>query len=112
MGLQNFGIGYNKLIKKFAEGLKRCSTTFERDMFSSMRSQAYAGERGEASELEFSTLSIAVTSVRSGVDVLAQIIEESMQDVVGDLVEPLEVYQKHYTNDCADSVQKGSAIWA
>ena len=49
-------------------------------------------EKGEASELEFSTLSIAVTSVRSGIDVLATIIEESMQDVTGDLVEPLEMY--------------------
>ena len=47
-------------------------------MFNSMRSQAYAGDKGEASELEFSTLSIAVTSVRSGIDVLATIIEESM----------------------------------
>ena len=112
MGLSNFAVGYNKLIKKFADGLKRCTTTFEKDMFSSMRSAAYAAEKGEASELEFSTLSIAITSVRSGIDVLAQIIEESMQDVVGDLVEPLEVYQKHYTNDCADSIQKGSNIWA
>ena len=92
MGLQNFAISYNKLIKKFAEGLKKCSTNFEKDMFSSMRSSAYAGDKGEASELEFSTLSIAITSVRSGIDVLATIIEESMQDVLGDLVEPLEVY--------------------
>ena len=112
IGLQNFAIGYNKLIKKFSEGLRRCSTNFEKDMFSSMRSQAVSGDKGESSDLEFSTLSIAVTSIRSGVDVLATLIEESMQDVVGDLVEPLEMYQKHYTNDCADSIQKGSTIWA
>ena len=57
-----------------------------------MRSQAVSGDKGESSDLEFSTLSIAVTSIRTGIDVLATLIEESQQDVVGDLVEPLEMY--------------------
>lgn len=42
-----------------------------------MRSQEYLGKRGEASELEFSTLSIAITGVRSGIDVLAKLMDES-----------------------------------
>ena len=33
IGLQNFAIGYNKLIKKFSEGLRKCSSNFEKDMF-------------------------------------------------------------------------------
>ena len=57
-----------------------------------MRSQAVSGDKGESSDLESSTLSIAVTSIRTGIDVLATLIEESQQDVVGDLVEPLEMY--------------------
>lgn len=46
-------------------------------MFNNMRSQEYLGKRGEASELEFSTLSIAITGVRSGIDVLAKLLDES-----------------------------------
>ena len=49
------------------------------------------------SELEFSTLSIAVTSVRSGVTTMAQMMEESTQQLLSDLVEPVEIYNKHYT---------------
>ena len=38
LGLQNFAIGYNKLIKKFAEGLNKYTNEFEKDMFQVMRS--------------------------------------------------------------------------
>ena len=61
LGLQNFAISYNKLVKKFSEGMARATANFERDMFYVMRSWDYMGKRGEASELEFSTLSIAIT---------------------------------------------------
>ena len=68
-------------------------------MFHVMRSPDYVGDRGEVSELEFSTLSIAITGVRSGIDVLARMMEDSAQDVVGDMIEPLETYHKHYSED-------------
>jgi type III secretory pathway component EscR len=31
-----------------------------------------------------------------------------MQEILGSLVEPLDTFQKHYTNDCADSYTKCS----
>ena len=111
LGLQNFAIGYNKLVKKFAEGLSRCSSNFEKDMFNVMRSQDYLGKRGEASELEFSTLSIAITGVRSGIDTLARVMEDAAQDIVGDMIEPLETYHKHYNEDSQDSIAKSIVIW-
>ena len=77
LGLQNFAIGYNKLVKNFAEGLIKYTNDFEKDMFHVMRSSDYVGKRGEASELEFSTLSIAITGVRSGIDVLSRMMEDS-----------------------------------
>ena len=43
LGLQNFAIGYNKLVKKFAEGLNMYTNEFERDMFHVMRSPDYVG---------------------------------------------------------------------
>ena len=108
LGLQNFAIGYNKLVKKFAEGLHKYSSEFERDMFHVMRSADYVGNRGEASELEFSTLSIAITGVRSGIDVLARMMEDSAQDIVGDMIEPLETYHKHYSEDSQESISKSN----
>ncbi len=62
------------------------------------------GKRGDASELEFSTLSIAITGVKSGVDVLARVIEDSSQDIIGDMVEPLETYYKNYNDDSQESI--------
>jgi hypothetical protein len=57
------------------------------------------GKRGDASELEFSTLSIAVTGVKSGIDVLSRVIEDASSDIIGDMVEPLETYYKNYNDD-------------
>jgi len=111
LGLQNFAIGYNRLVKQFAEGLNKYTNEFERDMFHVMRSADYVGTRGEASELEFSTLSIAITGVRSGIDVLARMMEDSVQDIVGDMIEPLETYHKHYTEDSQESISKSNQIW-
>jgi len=33
LGLQNFAVRYNKVVQKFAEGLRKCSNAFEKDMF-------------------------------------------------------------------------------
>ena len=77
LALQNFAINYNKLIKNFSEGLTKYSAQFEKEMFTVMRSSDYMGKRGEASELEFSTLSIAITGVRAGIDVLAKLMEDA-----------------------------------
>ena len=38
LGLQNLAIGYNKLIKQFATGLRKCTSDFEKDMLNLMRS--------------------------------------------------------------------------
>ena len=77
LGLQNFAISYNKIVKKFFEGLSKCTSNFEKDMFNVMRSMDYMGKRGDASDLEFSTLSIAITGIRSGMDVMARLMEDA-----------------------------------
>ena len=106
LGLQNFAISYNKIVKKFAEGLTKCTSNFEKDMFNVMRSMDYMGKRGDASDLEFSTLSIAITGIRSGMDVMARLMEDAAQDIVGDMIEPLETYHKHYSEDSLDCLTK------
>lgn len=68
-------------------------------MFNVMRSQEYMGKRSDASDLEFSTLSIAITGVRSGMDVLCRLLDDASQDIMGDMVEPLETYYKNYNDD-------------
>jgi len=42
--------------------------------------------------MQFTTLSIAVSSIKSGIDSLSSILDEATQMVVGDLVEPLDTY--------------------
>ena len=69
------------------------------------------GKRGDASELEFSTLSIAVTGVKYGIDVLSRVIEDASSDIIGDMVEPLETYYKNYSDDSQESIQKSLQIW-
>ena len=96
LGLQTFASGYKTLVKQFADGLTKCALNFEKDMFNVMRSQDYSGKRSDSSDLEFSTLSIAITGVRSGVDILARLMDDAALDIVGDLVEPLDTYYKHY----------------
>ena len=77
-----------------------------------MRSQDYAGKRGiDGSDLEFSTLSIAITGVRSGVDILAHLMDDAAQDIIGDLVEPLDTYYKHYNSDSQESISRNLTIW-
>mmetsp|Transcript_20660 Transcript_20660/g.27877 ORF Transcript_20660/g.27877 Transcript_20660/m.27877 type:complete len:130 (-) Transcript_20660:2841-3230(-) len=81
-------------------------------MFNVMRSQDYLNKRGgDTSDLEFSTLSIAITGVRSGVDILARLLDESSQDIIGDMVEPLETYYKNYDSDSQESISRSLTIW-
>ena len=92
-------------MKKFSEGLRKCASNFEKDM--SIHNEANGKKGVEATELEFSTTSIAITGVRAGIDVLAQILEDSTCDIVGDMMEPIEEYVNLYSKDCKDSVANG-----
>ena len=112
LGLQTFASGYKTLVKQFADGLTKCAMNFEKDMLNVMRQNDYSGKSGgDASDLEFSTLSIAITGVRSGVDILARLMDDAALDIVGDLVEPLDTYYKHYNNDSQESISRNLTIW-
>ena len=65
----------------------------------------------EATELEFSTTSIAITGIKAGIDVLAQVLEDSTADIIGDLMEPIEEYLNLYTKDSKDSGALGKQIF-
>jgi hypothetical protein len=45
------------------------------------------------------TLSMAIQCVKSGVDTLSQNLDESIFQIVGDLVEPLETFTKLYQQE-------------
>ena len=38
-------------------------------------------------------------------------MEDAAQDIVGDMIEPLETYHKHYNEDSQDSIAKSIVIW-
>jgi regulator of PEP synthase PpsR (kinase-PPPase family) len=69
-------------------------------------------KHAELSEAEeFSTMNIALQSVKKGMDSLTGALEERVQNIVGDLIEPLETYQKHYVEECESAVQKSAKFW-
>jgi regulator of PEP synthase PpsR (kinase-PPPase family) len=61
---------------------------------------------------EFSTMNIALKSVKKGMDSLCGAVEDRVQNIVGDLIEPLETYQKHYVEECDTAIQNSSKFWA
>ena len=44
----------------------------------------------------FDTTAIAITSLKQGLDDIVKGIAEKIGMVVGDLIEPMEMYSKHY----------------
>ena len=71
--LQSFSTSYIGLVKKFSEGLQKCSAQFEKDVRSSLKEadstwHGSSSQKCDTNEMEFSTLCIAVGSVRKGID--------------------------------------------
>lgn len=38
-------------------------------------------------------------------------MDDAALDIVGDLVEPLDTYYKHYNNDSQESISRNLTIW-
>ncbi len=45
----------------------------------------------------YDTTSIAISSIKQGVDEIVKGVSDKINMVFGDLVEPMELYTKHYT---------------
>ena len=45
---------------------------------------------------DLTTLSIATRSVKQAIDALAQMLEDQTHQILGDLVEPVDTFTKHY----------------
>ena len=45
-------------------------------------------------------------------DSLCTAVEDRVQNIVGDLIEPLETYQRHYDDECNTAIQNSSKFWA
>ena len=45
---------------------------------------------------QYSTMNIAIEAIKTGVESLAIVIEESTSNVMGDLIEPLGMFQTNY----------------
>ena len=97
-GLQTFAFKYSRLLKKFSYGLKKCAET--------LIIEASPDNKDIKSDNHFSTLKVALGSIKNGVEGLANGVDRQMQEILGSLVEPLDTFQKHYTNDTADSFTK------
>lgn len=45
---------------------------------------------------EYATLTLAVSSIKSGLEALSFTLEESISEIMNDLVEPIETFTKVY----------------
>jgi len=97
-GLQTFAFKYSKLLKKFSHGLKKCAGT--------LIVEASPDNKDIRTDNHFSTLKVAIGAIKQGVENLSVSVDRQMQEILGSLVEPLDTYQKHYNNDCADAFTK------
>jgi len=61
---------------------------------------------------DYTTLTIAFTSVKSGLDSLATIIDDTTHTVTGDLIEPLDTYSRNYQNDSNESFASANSAWS
>lgn len=61
---------------------------------------------------EYTTLTIAITSIKSGLDSLASIIEDTTHTVTGDLIEPLDTYSRTYQNESNESFASANPAWS
>lgn len=70
-GIRTFATSVNVLIKKFSEGLRKCTEQLEKDMTPSAKAQQVFEQE------DYTTLSLAVQCVKSGVDSLTRNLDES-----------------------------------
>jgi hypothetical protein len=54
---------------------------------------------------EFSTLNLTIATIKIGLDSLAKNIEEQAIDILGDLVEPLEIFTKVYKQETMECLE-------
>lgn len=77
-------------------GLQKCSETFEKDM---------------ASFNCFDTTTIAISSIKGSFDDITKNLQEKVNMVFGDLIEPMELYSKHYIATSQEQVNSARAQW-
>jgi hypothetical protein len=57
----------------------------------------------------FDTTSIAVSSIKTGIDEIVTGVQEKINIVFCDLIEPMELYAKHYIQSSSDLLAEGKS---
>ena len=52
----------------------------------------------------FDTTTIAITSIKQGLDEVVKNIQDKINMVFGDLIEPMDLYYKHYLSTSSDQL--------
>ncbi len=87
---RQFSMTINKIIKNCSTDLKNAAIQMEKQMVGKEKYQQ------EFTNEEDTTLSLVLQLVKSGVDQLAQDLEEATHQILGDLIEPLETFTRLY----------------
>ena len=59
----------------------------------------------------FDTTSIAINNIKQGLDDIAKTVNDKTSIVFGDLIEPLEQYQKHYVQTSNELISQAKTYW-
>ena len=82
---------YTKVLSTFAHGLTKCSESLDKDML--------LNNKG------FDTTTIAISGFKKGLDDLSKLVQDKINIVFGDLVEPMDLYYKHYQQSAYDTIR-------
>lgn len=84
-------------MQNLSHGMHKCSETFEREMLCSNG---------------FDTTTIAISGLKQGIDDLVLTIQDKINMVIGDLIEPLDFYYKQYMQSCNEELLKAKGCWS
>ena len=105
------GIAQLHSLKTFSREFQRLVSKFSKDMHFAIQKWDRQNGTSFFPNQQNTTVAMACDLVQSGVFSMCQALEECSQQIVGDLVEPLETFTKLHTHDSQDTLQTCSQNW-
>ena len=100
--LRAFFSSFKKTLDSFSSGLNKATLQFDRDFVST---------REDRHLHIVDTMSTALVNVKGCMDNIIRGLQERAEQVLRDLVEPLELYQKHYHSTNNELLRQGTQFW-
>lgn len=100
--LRTFFAAYKRALDSFSISLQKAITQFEKD---------FVSQREDHHLHIIDTMSTALVNVKGVMDNIVKSVNEKAEMIHRDLVEPLELYYKHYQSTNQELVKQGTLFW-